>query len=80
MVLGAIWVADKAYAAYEAYQDVQDIRSGKKTVGEVAAERATEHAAGAVAGAVGRLGVKASKMLLRHSDEIVDLTRRAAKT
>ncbi|MFA6902444.1 MAG: SpvB/TcaC N-terminal domain-containing protein [Gallionellaceae bacterium] len=75
VVLGILYVADKAYAAYEAYNDVQDIRSGEKTVAEVAKDRGTEHAAGMVFGAVGRIGVKAGKILAKHGDEVVDMAK-----
>ncbi|NKB16621.1 MAG: hypothetical protein HC774_06820 [Sphingomonadales bacterium] len=68
VILGAIWAADKAYAAYEGYQDIHAIRSGEKTVAEVAQDRAVEQAAGVVAGGLGRAGVKIAKYFGRGAD------------
>ena len=60
IILGGLWLADKGWAAYDGYQDAKAIQSGDKTLGDVVAARAVEHAAGLALGAFGRFGVKVS--------------------
>ena len=79
IIVGAIWVADKAYAAYEAHQDYKAIQSGAKTFAEVAKDRAAEQVAGAVAGPIGRGAAKAGKHVLKMADEVTSAGSSAAK-
>ncbi len=79
VIIGAIWLADKAYAAYEGYQDYKAIQSGEKTLSEVAIERGTEQVAGAALGAFGRWGVKGFNRLrrgARAADDVIDAASR----
>ena len=69
IIIGALWVADKAYAAYEAHQDYKAIQSGAKTLAEVAKDRAAEQVAGAIAGPIGRGIAKGGKHILKMADE-----------
>ena len=75
-VMATLWVADKVYAAYEAHQDYKAIKRGETTLGEVAARRSTEYAAGLVAGAAGRGVVKGAKYLAKHGPEIYRSTKK----
>jgi RHS repeat-associated protein len=59
IIIGVIWLADKAYAAYEAHQDYKAIQSGEQTVGQVVQRRSIEHAAGMALGPAGRWTAKA---------------------
>ena len=55
LIMGAIWLADKAYAAYEVYQDASAISNGSKTLGEVVVDRAAGDIGGMVLGPAGRI-------------------------
>ena len=79
VIMGALWVADKAYAAYEANQDYKSIQSGEKTVIEVAKDRSTEYAAGLVLGTIGRGAIKGTKAISKMLKESEELGKDAAK-
>jgi hypothetical protein len=80
IIMGVLWVADKAYAAYEAHQDYKAIQSGQTTVSNVAQRRALETRLGMAAGPIGRLGGKAvAKVIIKNADEATSLSSRAAR-
>ncbi len=79
IIIGGMWLLDKGIAAYDTYQDAKAIQSGEKTVAQVASARAAEHAAGMAMGAVGRLGVKATKKLYNVVDNARDVTKGPSK-
>jgi RHS repeat-associated protein len=71
VIMGVLWVVDKAYAAYEAHQDYKAIKSGKTTLQEVAQRRALEASLGMAMGAVGRIGGKAAtKIISKAADDV----------
>jgi RHS repeat-associated protein len=59
IILGAIWVADKAYTAYTLYNDVQAVRSGEMTNAEFAVQHATDFIPGSGFARGGVRGVRA---------------------
>jgi RHS repeat-associated protein len=78
IVMGVLWVADKAYAAYEAHQDYKAIKSGQTSVSNVAQRRALETTLAMAAGPLGRLGGKVvTKAIVKNADEAASLTSRA---
>jgi RHS repeat-associated protein len=80
IVMGLLWLGDKAYAAYEARQDYKAVKSGQTTVTDVAQRRAIETTLGMAAGPLGRLGGKAvTKIIIKNADEATSLTSRAAR-
>jgi RHS repeat-associated protein len=74
LILGAIWLVDKGMAAYDAYQDYKAIQSGEKTVGDVALERGTGYALGAImpgGGLATKLGGKLLKKVEKGGDDLL---------
>ncbi|MBF0100186.1 MAG: VCBS repeat-containing protein [Desulfobacterales bacterium] len=79
VVMGVLWVADKAYASYEAYQDYQAVKNGEKSIEQVGIERGTEWGAGMVLGVAGRGVVKGTKCIIKRSKNIVPWAKKGFK-
>lgn len=69
LLIGLVWLADKAWTAYEVSQDVAAIRDGTKTVEQVALEKGDEYVTGIILGNLGRHSVKWGKKGIRHIRE-----------
>lgn len=65
VILGAIWVADKAYTAYEGYKEYKAVQAGEKTWGDVAKDKAIETGVSLAVGALGRGALKGGKILYK---------------
>ncbi|EGE19767.1 FHA-like protein, partial [Moraxella catarrhalis BC7] len=61
-----IYVLDKAYTAYQVYQDIQDLKSGKKTVEQLAREKGESYITQAIVGNIGKYGYKIVKSSSRR--------------
>ncbi|WP_422463835.1 hemagglutinin repeat-containing protein [Endozoicomonas sp. ALB115] len=59
--IAVIKVADMAFTAYEIWDDAKAVRDGEKTVEELAAEKGTDYVAQALAGRLGKYGLKVVK-------------------
>ncbi|ADN62076.1 DUF769 domain-containing protein [Xylella fastidiosa] len=60
VILGAVWLADKGITAYQAWQDIKAIRSGEKTLEQVALERGQDYVTSIVIGNLAKYGLKAA--------------------
>lgn len=69
LLIGLVWLADKAWTAYEVAQDVAAIRDGTKTVEQVALEKGDEYVTGIILGNIGRQGYKVGKKGIKHIRE-----------
>ena len=78
IVIGLLWLGDKAYAAYEARQDYKNVRSGQTTVTSVAKRRGLETVLGMALGPAGRLGGKAITKAITKSISMDEAVARAA--
>jgi len=58
VIMGAVWLADKGLTAYDVYQDIQAIKSGEKTLEQVAQEKSLEYVTGILVGNLAKHGVK----------------------
>lgn len=70
LLIGLVWLADKAWTAYEVSQDVAAIRDGTKTVEQVALEKGDEYVTGIILGNVARYGFKAAKRGIQSAKKI----------
>ncbi|WP_253306878.1 polymorphic toxin type 17 domain-containing protein [unidentified bacterial endosymbiont] len=61
VALGTMWIADKALTAYYIHQDVTALRSGEKTLEQIALERGEQYIIGALVGNLAGHGYKAIK-------------------
>ncbi|MDH2274270.1 polymorphic toxin-type HINT domain-containing protein, partial [Moraxella porci] len=64
----------KLYTAYQVYQDIQDLKSGKKTVEQLAREKGEDYIAQAIAGNIGKYGYKIVKSGSRRIVQAVKKT------
>ncbi|WP_425521253.1 hemagglutinin repeat-containing protein [Xylella taiwanensis] len=62
VLIGALWLADKGLTAYDAWQDIKAIRSGEKTIEQVALEKGEEYIASVMIGNLAKYGVRAAKI------------------
>ncbi|MDH2274531.1 polymorphic toxin-type HINT domain-containing protein, partial [Moraxella porci] len=69
-----IFVLGKLYTAYQVYQDIQDLKSGKKTVEQLAREKGEDYIAQAIAGNIGKYGYKIVKSGSRRIVQAVKKT------
>ncbi|MPX07433.1 hypothetical protein C0133_08570 [Moraxella catarrhalis] len=69
-----IYVLDKAYTAYQVYQDIQDLKSGKKTVEQLAREKGESYITQAIVGNIGKYGYKIVKSSSRRIVQAVKKT------
>ncbi|HHW4669415.1 MAG TPA: hemagglutinin, partial [Xylella fastidiosa subsp. multiplex] len=60
VILGAVWLADKGITAYQAWQDIKAIRSGEKTLEQVALERGQDYVTSILIGNLAKYGLKAA--------------------
>ncbi|ALR07844.1 DUF769 domain-containing protein [Xylella fastidiosa] len=60
VILGAVWLADKGITAYQAWQDIKAIRSGEKTLEQVALERGQDYVTSILVGNLAKYGLKAA--------------------
>jgi len=58
VILGAIWLADKAYGAYDAAQTAKGIANGTIDPADAAISQAASQAGGAIGGPIGRVAAK----------------------
>jgi len=61
VIMGAVWLVDKGLTAYDVYQDIQAIKSGEKTLEQVAQERGEDYVIGVLVGNLAKQGFKAVK-------------------
>lgn len=61
VIIGAAWLIDKGMTAYDAWQDIKAIRSGEKTLEDLAMEKGEEYVAQAIIGNLGKYGIRAVK-------------------
>lgn len=62
VIIGAAWLIDKGMTAYDAYQDIQALRSGEKTLEQLAMEKGDDYIAQVIVGNVGKYGLKVVKI------------------
>ncbi len=67
VILGGLWLTDKATTAYEAFSDYKAVSTGESTLAEVGQRRGVEWAAGVVLGLGGRGLVKVLKAAIPSS-------------
>lgn len=79
VILGAAWLIDKGITAYDAYQDIQALRSGEKTLEQLATEKGEEYIIQVIAGNIGKYGIRAvkkgGKWIAGHTDDIVRIEK-----
>lgn len=62
VIIGAAWLIDKGMTAYDAYQDIKALRSGEKTIEQIAKEKGDSYIAQVIMGNVGKYGLKVFKV------------------
>ncbi|HHW4673310.1 MAG TPA: hypothetical protein ACQGQF_05790, partial [Xylella fastidiosa subsp. pauca] len=60
IIIGAVWLVDKGITVYQAWQDIIAIRSGEKTLEQVALERGQEYVTSILIGNLAKYGLKAA--------------------
>jgi len=73
VIMGAVWLADKGLTAYDVYQDVQAVKSGEKTLEQVAQEKGIDYVTGILVGNLAKHGVKVG------SNAVKQITDKMAK-
>nr|WP_269665329.1 hemagglutinin repeat-containing protein [Xylella taiwanensis] len=76
VLIGALWLADKGLTAYDAWQDIKAIRSGEKTIEQVALEKGEEYIASVMIGNLAKYGVRAAKIGGRWISGATDVVAR----
>nr|WP_023907520.1 DUF769 domain-containing protein [Xylella fastidiosa] len=83
VILGAIWLADKGITVYQAWQDIKAIRSGKKTIEQVALERGQDYVTSILVGNLAKYGLKAAmiggRWIAGTAKEIANAEKEALK-
>ena len=77
-VIAVAYVADKALGAYDAAQTAKAVANGEISAGEAAASQAISQGAGAIAGPLGRAGVKVAQKARKGAS--TTLTTRSGQT
>lgn len=61
MIPALIYVADKTFTAYQVYQDIEALRTNQKTWEQLAKEKGQDYMVQAIAGNIGKYGLKVVK-------------------